>query len=139
MLPVWNSMVCLQCAVVGADALGLVVLDPPLGAVLLGHSHGVHGEFHAAREEFGNLGFRSEADARRHGRRLSHLLEVVLHRHVLAEVEVVLESVAIDIPHAVEIAGGEPVGVEDLLWTRAADSIEEQALKLVVGDAVLLS
>ena len=139
MLPVWNSLICLQSAIISTNALGLIMLDPPLRAMLLGHSHRIHSQFHAAREEFGNLSLCCKTDTRRYSRRLSHLLEILLHRHVLAEVEVILQTVAIDIPHAVEIAGGEPIGIENLLWARAANSIQEEALELVVGDTILLT
>ena len=88
------------------------------------------------REEFGNLGLGRELDATRNRRSLGELFEVFLNRYVRAEMEVAFEFVAVEIPHAVEIAGGEPVGVEDLLRLRTTDGIEQKALKLVVGNAV---
>ena len=139
MLPVWNGIICFQSAIISTNALGLVVLDPPLCTMLLGHSHSVHRQFHAAGEELGNLGLSRKANTCWHRLVLSHLLEILLHWHISTEVEVVLQAIAIDIPHTVEIAGSEPIGVEDFLWSGASDSIQQEALKLVVRDTVVLS
>ena len=78
-----------------------------------------------------------ELDAAGQSRRLSHLCEIFLHRHIRTEMEEVLETVAVNVPHAVEITGGEPVGIEDLLGFGATDAVEQQALELVVGESVL--
>ena len=53
--------------------------------------------------------------------------------------QVVLQAVAVDIPHAVEVAGGEPLRLKNLLGAGATYRFQEQALKLVVADAVVLA
>ena len=50
--------------------------------------------------------------------------------------EEVLQFVSVDIPHAVEITGSEPVGIEDLLRLRATDTIEQKALELIIRQAI---
>ena len=139
MLPIWNGFVRLQSAIICADALGLVVLNPPLRTMLLGHRHSVHRQFHATWEEFGNLSLSRELDAPRHAICLSHLLKILFHWHIGTEVQVVLQAVAINIPHTVEIARSKPLCFKDFLWARTTNSIQEQALKLIVADTVLLA
>ena len=48
-----------------------------------------------------------------------------------------LQLIAVDIPHAVEITGGKPVGVEDLFGFRTTDALEQQTFELIVREAVL--
>ena len=136
MLPVRNSFIGLETAVVGVDTRRDVVLDPPLRSVLFAIRHEPHSRFHAMREQFGDVGLRCELNTTGQRFCLSHLREILLHGHVRTEMQEVLQFIAVDIPHAVEITGGEPIGIEDLLGFGTTDAVEQQALELVVRQAV---
>ena len=75
------------------------------------------------REEFGDAGLGGELDSAGQGRSLSHLPEVLLHGHVCTEVKIVLQLISVDVPHAMEITGGEPVRIEYLLGFGATDTV----------------
>ena len=137
MRPVGDGLVCLHRTVVRGYTLLHLVFDPPLRTMLLAIRHEPHSRLHAMREEFGDAGLGGELDSSGQRRRLCHLREVLLHRHVCAEMKVVLQFVAVDVPHTVEITGGEPVGVEDLLGFRTTDTIQEKAFELIVRQPVL--
>ena len=47
------------------------------------------------------------------------------------------QAVTVDVPHAVEIAGGEPVGIEYLLGFGTTDGIQDEAFELIVRQTVL--
>ena len=91
------------------------------------------------REEFGYTCLGGELDSAGQRVGFCHLGEILLHRHVGAEMQVFLQFVAVNIPHAVEIAGSEPVGVKNLLRLGTSDAVEQKVLELIVGEAVLFS
>ena len=101
-----------------------VVFNPPLRAVLFGVRHCPHSQLHAVREQLGYLGLGRKFDTSGYAVRLCHLRKILAHRDIRTEVQVVLQPVAVGIPHSVEIARGEPFGVEYLFGSRATDSVQ---------------
>ena len=53
--------------------------------------------------------------------------------------EVFLQFVSVDIPHTVEIAGSEPIGIEDLFGFGTTDAVQEQLFELIVRQTILLT
>ncbi len=137
MFPIGDGLVGLQATVVGMDTRFNIVLDPPLRTMLLTIRHKPHSGFHAMREELSDMGLSGELNASGQGLGLGHLGKVFTYGHVSTEMEQLLQAVAIDIPHAVEIAGGEPISAEYLFGFRATDAIQEEALELIVAESVL--
>ena len=137
MLPVRDSFVGLKRTVIGVDTRRDIVLNPPLRAVFLAVGHEPHSRFDTMREEFGDARLGGELDSSWQRIGFRHLGEILLDWHVRTEMQEVFQLVSVDIPHAVEIAGSEPVGVEYLLRFRATDALQQEALELIVRQAVL--
>ena len=137
--PVGYSAVLVEAAVVGGNALFLALFNPRLRAVegLVGHES--HRQFDYMGDEFGRVCGACEFDACGECGALRHLSEIVPDGYVGAEMEVVLQYVTVDIPHTMEVACGEPVGVEYTFGFGTSDGVEQQALELVVAEPILLS
>ncbi len=116
-----------------------VIAYPPLCAVLFGVRHRPHCQFYAVREQLGNLGLGRKFDSTGQAVRLCHLAEILAHRDIGTEMQIVLQPVAVGVPHTVEIAGSEPFGLEYLLGAGTTDGVQQQTLELVVVDAVLFA
>ena len=123
-LPVGNAIVSLKTAIIGVDTRRDIVADPPLCAVLLAICHGSHRQFDDMRYEFGCLGDTCNLNALWHTWRFCHLCKILFDRDVRTERNDLVQFVAVQIPHSVEVAGSEPLGVEYLFGAWAADSIE---------------
>ena len=50
--------------------------------------------------------------------------------------EEIFQFIAVNVPHPMEIAGSEPIGVEDLLRSWTTDTVQEQPFELVVRETV---
>ena len=83
------------------------------------------------------MGLGSELDTHGQRFRFCHPGEILFYRYVRAEMEIVLQLIAVDVPHTVEITGSEPIGVEDLFGFGATDSVKQQTFELVVREPVL--
>ena len=139
MCPIGDSFIGFQTAIVGIDTRRDMVLNPPLCAVLFAVGHEPHRRFHAMREQFGNTRLGCKLDSSRQRRSFRHLRKILFNGNVRTKMQVVLQFVSVYIPHTVEITGCEPVGIEYLLRLRATDAVQQQALKLIVRQAVLRS
>ena len=139
LVPGRNSAIGLQTAIVGMNSLLHTVLYPPLRTMFLAVGHHAHRQLDDMRNQFGHFGLRCEAYARRHFRRCSQAPEILLDRHVLTEMQVVLQHIAVQIPRAMEIAGGKPVAIENLRGVWTTDNFHQQTLKLIVADSVLFA
>ena len=87
-LPVWDGAVFLHAAVVGADAFFVVMLDPVLRAV--GFLVGQRAQRHLDDERRRDFG-----EFEKPWQPVAQLTEIVVHGHVGAEVEVVLQHVGV--------------------------------------------
>ena len=63
MLPIRDGFVRFERTVISVDTWCDIVLDPPLGTMLLAVRHESHRQFDAMREEFGDVGLGSKLDA----------------------------------------------------------------------------
>ena len=70
---------------------------------------------------------------------IGQAVEVILDGQVLTEVQVLLQLVAVSIELTVEVLENEPVGVKQLLRAGKTQGAQQQVLKLIVGDTVLLT
>lgn len=70
---------------------------------------------------------------------IGQAVEVILDGQVLTEVQVLLQLVAVSIELTVEVLENEPIGVKQLLRAGKTQGAQQQVLKLIVGDTVLLT
>ena len=66
-------------------------------------------------------------------------VEVILDGQILTEVQVLLQLVAVGVELTVEVLENEPVGVKQLLRAGKTQGAQQQVLKFIVGDTVLLT